>query len=550
MYMNILLNKILDLLYFLKNGKTFFNDFEVINRLLILDEQKIETDKDFNNYLVNLFIDISSQIKVDLGFYGLERGTKIHCVDLVHKIPITFQHADYVNKNFDEIFYDEVSINRLKDDTHLNKRHIRAAFLAFRIGNEYFYMVEKKSLFYAERYYQLLYSVLSNMIKMYKELRERRDLKNSILSMQDLITEKETTLQIAERAVRRKAYDLHSLVEASNKIYSILNFKKLIKSALLTIIGQLGVQSSFALMLDSTKQSYSRNFQKGFREREIQELIFAVDSKFTRYFLKNNLPVYVNTLEKEAGFESFVKDFKKLKILVVAPIIHSKSLRGIIGIDEKLDGSNFTGIDFDHFHVLINIISISIANALHYEEVKNLSLTDGMTKLHNYRYFKIRLKEEINRAKRNISQVSLLFLDIDHFKNYNDTLGHPSGDEALRRLGKVLKNTVRDEDIVSRYGGEEFCIILPGIAKKDMIPLGERIRKKIEIIKFYKEEVQPLGKLTISLGGAAFPDDAKNIDELIQRADDALYTAKNFGRNQIRLYSRKGGISNVGYFHK
>lgn len=536
--MNILLNKILEfvLLYFLKKGKTFFNDFEVINRLLILDEQKIKTDKDFNNYLVNLFIDISSQIKVDLGFYGLERRNKIHCVDLVQKIPTTFQHADYINKNFDEIFHDEVCIHRLKDDTHVNIRHIRVAFLAFRIGNEYFYIIEKKSLSYAEQYYKLLYSVLSKLIKMYKELRERRDLENRLLSMKNLITEKETALKIAERAVRRKAYDLHSLVEASNKIYSILNYKRLIDSALLTINGQIGVLSSFALMLDHSKKSYSRNFQKGFREREIQELRFKVDSKFARYFLKSNSPVYVNTLEKEAELERYVKKFKKLKIFVVAPIIHSERVQGIIGIGEKLDGSNFTQIDFDHFHVLINIISISIENVLHYEEVKNLSLTDGMTNLYNYRYFKIRLKEEINRAKRNKSKVSLLILDIDHFKNYNDTLGHPSGDEALRSLGEILKSTGRKEDIVSRYGGEEFCIILPGIAKKDMRPLGERIRKKIEIYKFYKEKVQPSGKLTISLGGATYPDDAKNDKELIQRADEALYTAKNMGRNQIRLY--------------
>jgi diguanylate cyclase (GGDEF)-like protein len=187
---------------------------------------------------------------------------------------------------------------------------------------------------------------------------------------------------------------------------------------------------------------------------------------------------------------------------------------------------------------LVNIISISIENAQHYEEIKNLSLTDEMTKLHNYRSFKSRLKEEVNRAKRNQSKVSLVILDIDHFKNYNDTLGHQAGDEALREVGKVLRKTVRDEDIVSRYGGEEFCVIFPGIGKEENENLGERIRLKIEAHKFYKEKVQPTGHLTISLGGATYPDDASEIHGLIQKADEALYHAKHLGRNQIQIYGK------------
>ncbi len=106
-------------------------------------------------------------------------------------------------------------------------------------------------------------------------------------------------------------------------------------------------------------------------------------------------------------------------------------------------------------------------------------------------------------------------------------------------VGKVLKKTVRDEDIVSRYGGEEFCIIFPGIAKEGIRNLGERIRIKIEKHKFYKEKVQPTGQLTISLGGAVFPKDANDMHGLIQKADEALYQAKHLGRNQMRIYNQK-----------
>jgi len=156
-----------------------------------------------------------------------------------------------------------------------------------------------------------------------------------------------------------------------------------------------------------------------------------------------------------------------------------------------------------------------------------------MTNLHNYRSFVSRLKEEINRAKRNKANVSLIIVDIDHFKNYNDTLGHQAGDEALREVGKMLRKTVRDEDIVSRYGGEEFCIIFPGIAKEEIFNLGERIRENMEKHRFYKEKVQPLGKITISLGGSTYPDDAEGMHGLIQKADEALYQAKHLGRNRM-----------------
>ena len=140
----------------------------------------------------------------------------------------------------------------------------------------------------------------------------------------------------------------------------------------------------------------------------------------------------MNDLAMQKGFESFVEKLEALGIFIVAPIIYAERVQGIIATGEKLYSTVFSQTDFELFHVLVNIISISIENSIHYEAVKNLSLTDEMTNLHNYRSFISRLKEEINRAKRNQAKVSLVILDIDHFKNYNDTLGHQAGDEALR----------------------------------------------------------------------------------------------------------------------
>jgi len=162
-----------------------------------------------------------------------------------------------------------------------------------------------------------------------------------------------------------------------------------------------------------------------------------------------------------------------------------------------------------------------------------------MTELHNYRYFEMRLKEEVMRHSRTKQEVSLIILDIDFFKNYNDTLGHQAGDEVLRKLGVILKDTVRENDIVARYGGEEFAVILPGVEPVGAMILADRIRENVDNNKFANQEIQPKGNLTISVGVATLPDQAKDAKDLIYKADTALYTAKRSGRNQVVQFSSK-----------
>ena len=140
------------------------------------------------------------------------------------------------------------------------------------------------------------------------------------------------------------------------------------------------------------------------------------------------------------------------------------------------------------------------------------------------------------RHKRTNSPLSLLILDVDNFKNFNDTMGHPAGDQVLRNLANILKETVRENDIVARYGGEEFAVIIPAVDRKGAAILAERIRKKVEKTYFEHEEIQPLGKVTVSVGGASAPEDAQTYKDLMMRADTALYAAKKGGRNQLRMF--------------
>ena len=152
----------------------------------------------------------------------------------------------------------------------------------------------------------------------------------------------------------------------------------------------------------------------------------------------------------------------------------------------------------------------------------DLAVKDGLTGLFNRRYFNELIKTEMNRVRRAPASLSLLMLDIDNFKNYNDTQGHPAGDELLKGVAKVLKSSVRAVDMVCRYGGEEFVIILPQADKSVGQILAERIRVQVNLYF----------PTTISIGIAAYPDDADEIESLIQKADNALYKAKQSGKNK------------------
>jgi diguanylate cyclase (GGDEF)-like protein len=184
--------------------------------------------------------------------------------------------------------------------------------------------------------------------------------------------------------------------------------------------------------------------------------------------------------------------------------------------------------------------SLRAANA----ELEKLALRDGLTGLYNHRYFQEALTAELARGARYGNPVGLVFLDVDHFKNYNDKLGHPAGDELLRQLARILTDTGdlpelrfrgRITDIAARYGGEEFVVLLPQTNKAGAIIRAQRLRESIDAFPFVDQHVQPGGSLTVSVGVAAFPDDAMVKDALISAADRALYAAKHAGRNRVRV---------------
>jgi len=172
---------------------------------------------------------------------------------------------------------------------------------------------------------------------------------------------------------------------------------------------------------------------------------------------------------------------------------------------------------------------LQIAN----HQLEELSTRDGMTGLFNFRHFKGLLKIEHERSKRYNASYSLIFLDIDFFKKYNDRNGHPAGDRLLQKFASVVIENLRNIDIPFRYGGEEFIVICPATPKAGALMVAERIRLAIEELDFEFSKFQPRGKLTVSAGVSTYPNDALTPELLLQAADTAVYTSKEQGRNRV-----------------
>lgn len=221
----------------------------------------------------------------------------------------------------------------------------------------------------------------------------------------------------------------------------------------------------------------------------------------------------------------------KTEELVIVPLKAKDKVNGIILADNFITKKPITKDDIRMLIMLANQAGLAIENSQLYEKTEMGAHSDYLTSLWNHGYFQYLLHSELEKAKATKTSLSLIMLDIDDFKVYNDQLGHQAGDQILKDLGILLKNQSRKMDFVCRYGGEEFTIILPQTDKEEAYIIAERLRQDIQRQPFMHEEILPHKKLTVSLGLATFPEDGTNPSELIQQSDRKLYQAKHQGKN-------------------
>jgi diguanylate cyclase (GGDEF)-like protein len=215
--------------------------------------------------------------------------------------------------------------------------------------------------------------------------------------------------------------------------------------------------------------------------------------------------------------------FEELPVIIVT---------GHGSIEIAVESMQAGAADFVTKPVPAAVLHLRIQKALEHARTRRLASTDGLTEVYNHRAFQERLAQEIARANRYSHPLSVLMIDVDHFKVYNDTYGHPRGDLVLQDLARLLREISRASDTVARYGGEEFAIILPETDSVSAQKFGERLREQVERYPCPGKERMPGGTLTVSIGVATHVSPGSK-EVLLQVADMALYTAKREGRNRV-----------------
>jgi len=238
-------------------------------------------------------------------------------------------------------------------------------------------------------------------------------------------------------------------------------------------------------------------------------------------------PIVVNNIKEDDVFIDSEKSY--VRSIACIPMIVYNDVIGVINVTNKRHGKDFTDEDVE----MLKAVADQAAVAINKAQLWDMAVTDSLTGLYVRRYFMVKLQEELHRAERYNNILSIVMADLDQFKNINDTHGHDAGDRVLTAIGKFLQQNIRDVDVVARYGGDEFVLMIPEAANDAAHKLSERLRKDLSEMKF--EDFPPI---TISLGIATYPNDGADPEDLIRKADAAMYAAKSAGRNQVVKYTR------------
>ena len=329
----------------------------------------------------------------------------------------------------------------------------------------------------------------------------------------------------AEKELKR----LKAITRIHHSFGTNLELEEIARIAVRELIDLIGCEDCAILGIDGNEVKVLA--ERGF-SRTFGSMGFITEMPAIKYILDTRNAIFTADMAENPAAQCVPHGYS-INSLICAPIIVQGEVRGIIHLD-SMKKDAFDREDLEFTELLAKEIAIAMERSFLFAQIKDIAIRDGLTGCFNRRKFDVDIAVGLAEAKQLEKKLSLLMLDIDYFKKYNDNHGHQKGDELLRRLVSILSLNTRPGDTVYRYGGEEFAVLLQAAQKKVAIEVAERLRAMVEDEQFKGEErSQPGGKVSISIGVATFPEDASSVVQLIAAADSVLYQAKEKGRNQV-----------------
>lgn len=343
------------------------------------------------------------------------------------------------------------------------------------------------------------------------------NVKNNAIKIFSIFSKKIPELCYKRKQDERRVEEMTTLSELIKMINSSLDLESTLRYIMNFMVNNLMARDC-SILVDSEEG------QKRFCMREEGKSLSVVENAIRNKMSSTKSYLMIDEVESRFGIEvpegysSIVSFPLKLKDDVVGAL--------------NVYGSRVKELDHYDLEFLSTVSSqaaIAVINATKFEEVKELAVVDKLTSVYNRRYFMTLLEKQLEKDEI----VSLILTDIDDFGKYNNTHGHPQGDELLKEISELFKNNLRADDIVGRYGGEEFIMMIPKLKTNEAAEITKRIKEAVEDYKFEGGETQPRGKVTVSLGLVTCMDNKISSKDLIKEADDALYKAKKSGKNQF-----------------
>jgi len=337
------------------------------------------------------------------------------------------------------------------------------------------------------------------------------------------------TLNMRTSELEKSQAHLEMIYENTRILGGMLDFEGVIEGVM-KITGEfLRYPSSGILLRGPGDNLIYRGRNTGARSNFHLKAINNEKSGILYKVLSQTKAVIVNDITDRDDYDPLSD---KSRSLLIIPMVLQNNVTGLL-VAESPNIGGFSDRDERMLSVVARSAAMALENATLHKKTEELTITDELTSIYNYRYFTRTLKEEQRRASRYDLPLSMIMLDIDHFKKFNDTYGHEIGNIALKGITTVVNKCIRDVDIFARYGGEEFVIILPQTPQIVVTKIGERIREQIEAAVFGGENGVPELKVTVSVGVSSFPENGRGHDELLSIVDQALYRAKGSGRNKV-----------------